>query len=403
MGVAVLLLALIPACAPASVSPGPPPAAALPSAPANEAPSSLSARVIDDFETPGGWTAVPSEGVELRISQDSGFSGKAMRLDFDFHGGAGYAIARRALPLVLPANWEFAFRLRARAPVNDLEFKLVDPSGENVWWLNRRRFEYPADWQRLRTQKRQVQFAWGPRGGGELDRMGALEIVITAGTGGKGTVWIDDLTFREREAPSAYTLTPALAASASAPGSAPALALDGDSATAWRAGGAAEATLALDFLRERELGGLALLWDAAHRPAAYRVERSDDGATWEEAYAVEGASGPRDPIYLPETDTRHLRLRIPAQEGGEWALREVVVHPPEWSATPNAYFASLAAEAPRGRFPRYLTGEQSYWTVVGVSGDTREATLSADGTAETGIGGPSLEPFLLLGGRLLSW
>ncbi|HWK89576.1 MAG TPA: hypothetical protein VNP72_06255, partial [Longimicrobium sp.] len=82
--------------------------------------------ILDDFETIAGWSAHPSEGVELRISQDSGFSGRSMRLDFDFRGGAGYAIARRRLPPSgfasrgLPDDYEFSFRVRADAPVNNL-------------------------------------------------------------------------------------------------------------------------------------------------------------------------------------------------------------------------------------------------------------------------------------------
>src|SRR3954468_21612428 len=110
-------------------------------------------RVLDDFEALEGWSAHPSEGVELRISQDRGFSGQAMRLDFDFHGGAGYAIARKALPvpLKLPASYELSFRIRAGAPVNDLELKLLDASGENVWWMNRRRYDFPREWTRVRT------------------------------------------------------------------------------------------------------------------------------------------------------------------------------------------------------------------------------------------------------------
>jgi hypothetical protein len=358
--------------------------------------------VLDDFETLSGWTAHPSEGVELRISQDSGFAGKSMRLDFDFHGGTGYAIARKSVPIDLPANWEFTWRMRADAPVNDLEFKLIDPSGENVWWMNRRRFEYPPDWQRIRTQKRQVEFAWGPKGGGEMDSVAQIEIVVTAGTGGRGTVWIDDLTFREREPDAPYALTPAVRATGTAAGSDPVLAMDGDTATAWRAG-PGPASLSLDFLREREMGGAVLLWDSADFAPEYVVEASADGARWEEVYAVTGGNGGRDPLYLPETETRHLRLRLPRRGSGGYALREIKIKPAEWSLTPNAFFASLAKEAPRGAYPRYLTGEQSYWTVVGVPGDTRESTVNTDGAVETGIGMPSIEPFLYTDGRLLSW
>jgi hypothetical protein len=361
--------------------------------------SAVQTRVLDDFESVEGWTAHPSEGVELRISRDSGFAGSAMRLDFDFRGGTGYAIARRSVPIDLPADWEFAWRMRADAPVNDLEFKLVDPSGENVWWMNRRRFEYPRDWQRIRTQKRQVEFAWGPRGGGVMDSVAQLEIVVTAATGGKGTVWIDDLTFRERPPAPRDTLAPAGRGSSAGV----AFSNDGDTATAWRSP-ADDAWLSLDYMMPREIGGIVLHWDAEDYATDYTLETSDDGERWETAYTVTGGNGGRDPLYLPETESRHLRLRVTRSSRGQGvALRELTLQPPAWSQTPNAFFANLAKDAPRGTYPRYLTGEQSYWTVVGVSGDTRESTVNADGMAETGIGGPSVEPFLYADGRLLSW
>ncbi|HEX5724011.1 MAG TPA: discoidin domain-containing protein [Longimicrobiaceae bacterium] len=358
--------------------------------------------MLDDFETLSGWTAHPSEGVELRIGQDEGFRGKSMRLDFDFRGGTGYAIARKSIPLDLPPNYEFSFRIRADAPVNDLEFKLIDPSGENVWWANRRRFEYPREWRLLRTQKRHVEFAWGPRGGGDLERLAQLEIVVTAGTGGKGTVWIDDLAFREREAPAPYARVPIVRASGDPRGATAFLALDGERGTAWRGEGG-EQTLAIDFQQERELGALRIDWDGADYATHYTVEASEDGARWEALYEVAGGNGGRDHLYLPESETRQLRLRMTRGAGRGYAVREIDVLPPEWSLTPNAFFANLAREAPRGAYPRYLTGEQSYWTVVGVNGDTRESTVNADGMVETGLGGPSIEPFLYVGGRLVSW
>ncbi|NNC31750.1 discoidin domain-containing protein [Longimicrobium terrae] len=359
-------------------------------------------RVLDDFETLSGWTAHPSDGVELRISADSGAAGRGMRLDFDFHGGTGYAIARKTIPIDLPANWEFGFRMRADAPVNDLEFKLIDPSGENVWWMNRRRFEFPREWRRIRTQKRQVEFAWGPRGGGEMDSVAQIEIVVTAAAGGRGTVWIDDLTFRQREPAAPYTQTPLVTATASP--EVARLAVDGDSTTIWCGDGENESEITIDFRRERELGGLVIDWDSAAHASRYHVQTSDDGARWETVYTVDFGNGGRDPLYLPETETRWLRLRMEGEMAvPEYAIREIEIKPAEWSQTPNAFFANLAKDAPRGVYPRYLTGEQSYWTVIGVPGDTRESTINTDGMVETGIGGPSIEPFLYADGRLLTW
>ncbi|HEX4963057.1 MAG TPA: discoidin domain-containing protein [Thermoanaerobaculia bacterium] len=321
-------------------------------------------RVLDDFETVSGWTAAPSDGVRLDLSADHG----ALRLDFDFHGGAGYAVAHKAIALDLSANWQISFRLRAEAPVNNLEFKLIDPSGENVWWINRRDFQFPRDWREVRTRKRQIEFAWGPAGGGEMKKVAAIEFAVTAGTGGKGTVWIDDLTFTELPPDHPYDRTPVVTAS-------------GDAIT-------------YDFLESREYGGLVIDWD---RPTSYAVEISDDGKAWTTIREVTGGNGRRDYLYLPETESRYLRLR------GVGAPRHVDVKPLDWAPSVNSFFAAMAKDAPRGSYPRAFSGEQEYWTVVGVNGDTDSGLLGEDGALEVGKGSFSIEPFLFLDGKLISW
>ena len=54
-------------------------------------PAAFAQRTLDTFEDVSSWTIAPSDGVLLKVSQDNG----ALRLDFDFQGGAGYAVARR--------------------------------------------------------------------------------------------------------------------------------------------------------------------------------------------------------------------------------------------------------------------------------------------------------------------
>jgi hypothetical protein len=115
-------------------------------APAAGAAQSEAPRVLDDFETVAGWTAAPADGVRLRIGTDTGHAGRAMRLDFDFQGHGGYAVARKRFPIDLPDNYAFTFWIRADAPVNNLEFKLVDSTGDNVWWMNRRNLAFPRGW-----------------------------------------------------------------------------------------------------------------------------------------------------------------------------------------------------------------------------------------------------------------
>ena len=80
-----------------------------------------------------------------------------------------------------------------------------------------------------------------------------------------------------------------------------------------------------------------------------------------------------------------------------------MVQPLAYSATPNAFFLGVAREAPRGTYPRSFIGEQSYWTVVGVSGDTENGLLGEDGAVEPARGSFSVEPFLFLDGKLLRW
>jgi hypothetical protein len=122
--------------------------------------------VLDAFDGIAGWTAAPSEGVRLTLAPAVGERGGALRMDFDFGGHAGWAAARKAFARRMPPNWAFTLRLKGEAPPETLEFKLLDPTGENVWWSVRRGFDFPGDWKTLRIKKRQVTFAWGPARGG---------------------------------------------------------------------------------------------------------------------------------------------------------------------------------------------------------------------------------------------
>ena len=75
-------------------------------------PSGPSRIALDDFRDVSGWTAAPSDGVSLSLSSDAGEKGRALRLDFDFGGKAGWAAARKAFPRRLPENYAFELRLK---------------------------------------------------------------------------------------------------------------------------------------------------------------------------------------------------------------------------------------------------------------------------------------------------
>lgn len=361
-------------------------------------------RVLDDFERIEAWRPVAAEGVEMRLGREPGKRGNALRLDFDFRHGGGYAIAHRAITLDLPPNYMFSLWIRGEAAPNTLEFKLLDASGENVWWYTERDRTFDGRWHRVTIRRRQITFAWGPRGGGSIAQVAAIELVITAGEGGgKGTVWFDELTLTPLADAGPDTAPPTITASAFTPGYPPKAVMDGDTATAWRAPGPG-AMLTLDFQSAREYGGLTLVWEAGRAAAQYRVSVSDDGQRWRAVARGRAGAALRDYVRLTETGSRFVRIELVRPQGrGGFGVRELRVAPVEWAESPNAFFAALAREAPRGTYPRYFLGDQVPWTVVGVPGAMEKALLNQDGAVEIGAGGFSVEPFLALDDRFLTW
>jgi hypothetical protein len=52
--------------------------------------------VLDDFEDVSDWLPVASGLARLTVASDAAPQGKSMRLDFDFAGGGGFVVARKA-------------------------------------------------------------------------------------------------------------------------------------------------------------------------------------------------------------------------------------------------------------------------------------------------------------------
>jgi len=361
--------------------------------------------LIDSFEDAAVWSAIPASGVQLRIGSDAGTHGRALRLDFDFGGGGGYAVARRAVAVDLPANYRFRFAVRGDCQPNDLEFKLIDASGDNVWWSNRRNFVFPAQWETLTTRKRQITFAWGPSQA-ELRHVAAIEIAITAGSGGKGTVWLDDLSIER--VPVASGTHPAIVARASSsrPGNSAARAVDRDSASFWASNaGDRRPWVTLDLGEEREYGGMVIDWVPARHAADYDVEISSAGVSWRPIRAVRTGNGGRDHLFLPESESRWIRIRlVRAVPTRGVAIRSITIEPLEWAASLERFYETLASETPRGSYPRALRNEQTYWSVLGTDvGEPEEALLGEDGMLETGKAQYSIEPFLRINDSLVTW
>jgi hypothetical protein len=362
--------------------------------------------VLDAFEDIAPWAVVASDGVRAAVHSADGVHGRGLRLEFDLAGTAGYALARRALPLELPPRYEITFYLRADAAANQFQVKLVDASGDNVWWFHRPDFAFPGEWQLVRIKTRHIEFAWGPTTDRTLRQAAAIEIGVAAGRGGgRGSVTVSQLAIRELAPEPSVAPPPVVHASSFAPGADAALALDGSAATAWRsdpAAGAAQ-TLTVDFQRPREFGGLGVRWLSQAHASRYDVQFSDDGVQWRTVRHVADGRGGPDHLLLPEAETRFLRLALHDGPARAYGLAELQIKDLAFGASPNAFFQAVARESPRGAYPRGMSGEQTAWTLVGVDGGTESGLLSEDGALEVARGGFSIEPFVVADARVVGW
>lgn len=353
------------------------------------------AAVVDDFSDISKWTAAPSDGVSLTLVPDHG----AMRMDFDFRGHGGWAAARRTASIELPENYRFAFRLRGETPPNTLEIKFIDPSGENVWWVRRVAWEFPRDWTEVIADKRSIEFAWGPSANHVLTKIGAIEVTVTAATGGKGRVWLDRITFDELPQDAS---TPIMTATSSLPGQTPNRAMDGRADTSWRSASGGAQSLMIDFRAVREFGGVIVQWSGNDFASDYDVAVSNDGKEWSTVRTVEGGNGGRDYLQTPNAAARFVRFQFP-RGAPAYAISEIAVEPPRFGDRAINVYQRMAHDARRGRYPRGLAGELAYWTIFGVDRDEgAKPLLSEDGAIETPAG-VTLEPFIRLDGRLMTW
>ncbi len=329
--------------------------------------------VLDDFHNISRWQASASDQVQARISSEKSSQGRAaMCLHYDFGRVSGYAVARRALPLDLPAHYGFTLRLRGQGAANAFQVKWLDASGDNVWWRHQPEFTPPAraiDWP---IRQRQIGFAWGPTDDKVLRRPATLELVVASGSGGgAGRLCFERLTLHRLPAPGPVAV-PLLRQT---PGGS-----------------------LLDLGSTQDINGLLWRWAQPGRPGQPRraeVQLSDDGRRWRTvrrlAHRAPGASW--QALWLPDQAARWVR--ISGHHAQASALQ--ALSPTAWPDR-NALLKALAAHAPRSQHPRSLHGEQNYWTVLAVDGGGANAALMGeDGEIEPQRAGPSLMPMVISG------
>ncbi len=359
--------------------------------------------VIDKFDNLSNWQEIESDGAKIKLNTKAGLTGDYIRLEYEF-SGAGYCGIEKTFPFRLPNNYKFTFNLKGNSPKNNLEFKLVDKSGDNVWWRNQRNFDFPTDWEKITIKKRDIEFAWGPVGGGEVKDFEKIQIIIAAAEGGKGTIFLDDLSFEEIPLPKDPDAKPIVYSSNPADKNLNTI-LDNNLSTLWRSKAKpGKQNILIDFQFIKEIGGLVIHWDETEYAKDFSISISNDKIRWEEVFSISDNKLMRNFIYLKNVDARYLQINLQKSSRNKgYSLKEIEIKEPSFSQGLNNFFTNVASYYPEGSFPKYFYDKQSYWTIIGVSEDLKEGLINEQGTIEVDKSSFSIEPFIQLENKLLTW
>jgi GH15 family glucan-1,4-alpha-glucosidase len=361
-------------------------------------------KTLDNFENSNDWNEFKADGVTLNIYSDAGLNGNAIRFDYDFTKGTGYGGIQKFFPIDLPENFEFTFNVKAESPANNFEIKFIDSTGNNVWWVNNRNYHFPNEWKKIRIKKRHINFAWGPTSDQSLKRIDRIEFTIASYIGGKGTIWIDDLKF-EQLLPETNTYpNPLVTSKSQSFDLIPNNIVDNSDETYWKSVGIISQSVTIDFKTRREFGGLKIDWLKNYQAKSFDVLLSEDGKSWEKVYSVSSNSSDLSFIKLSEMEARLLRINLIESNSEEsFGIREIKFLDIKNSLTPNDFLLFTAKNSPKGNYPRYFLDEASFWTVLGVNNDVKEALINTDGMIEVDKSAFSIEPMLQFGNEFYNW
>ncbi len=359
---------------------------------------------LDDFQTTEGWGFIKADGVNVSTSVDKGFHGSAIKFDYDFTKGSGYGGIQKLFPMELPENYEFTFNLKAESPSNNFEIKFIDSTGQNVWWVNNRNFDFPIDWKNIRIKKRHINFAWGPTDDHSLKRIDRIEFTIASFVGGAGTIWLDDLKFEPLPPESKNYPEPLVLAKSQSFDLIPNNIIDGNLNSYWKSVGIKDQLITIDFQTKREFGGLKINWLNNYQAQSFDILLSEDGYKWKKVYSVSSNQSAVSFIKLTEAEARLVRINLTKGFSDEsFGISEISFLDIENSLSANDFLIYTSKNSPRGFYPRYFLDEASFWTVVGVNSDVKEALINEDGMVEVDKARFSIEPLLKINNSFFNW
>ncbi len=279
-----------------------------------------------------------------------------------------------------------AFGCAGAVETNDLEIKLVDSSGHNVWRHVHKESSAASALEELSNRQPRVRVRLGSGERRRHPRSSARSrLPIVAREGGAGTLWVSDFRIEDHR-----PLTGATASASSA-----------------LAGFAADQALAGVRLDRRVpmmrspgspwtspsragSAGSSSIGGTAHPPAAFVcADRCMVGVGGR--YTRRGAPAARAAMStcrIPEDAFLRLELNEPTAGAA--------LHPQsfEFSVPSRPSGTTSLDHEPRGWYPRWLHREQTLWTPIGTSNGTHCALMNEEGMVEMAPGSFSIEPMV---------
>ena len=340
-----------------------------------------------------------NETTTAAICSSAEGSSSSTRMDYSF-GGPGYAGMVFACTAELPENFVVEFSVRGEGLPQNVECKLVDEAGTGVWWVVLRRLALTSQWQPLRFRKGRFVYAWGPSQTFP-SKISRVEVTVTPEGGGAGWIEVKNIVLREIPLSRATLADADIKVSS---GDSTAAALRGESAgEPWRSDASQEQELEICFKEPIELGGLVITWGQG-TPRVFDVALEHPQQGWAVVQRVQDFRGGASYHYLPDSEARAIRLCVHQRaDGPHYEISSLEIKPLSFSLSWDGFLSQYAAGKRRGLFPRYLSNEQSYWTVVGANGGPQKALINEEGLIELGYELPSIEPFVRIGGALRTW
>ncbi|MDO9547567.1 MAG: hypothetical protein Q7J65_01205, partial [Candidatus Marinimicrobia bacterium] len=365
----------------------------------------LFAQVVfsDSFEDISIWNMIHSEDVEITLTTEQDVENRTLlRLDYNFKSGAGYCgIGRKAI-IDYPENYRFRFGLQGTGSSNNLEFKLIDETGENVWWKIVRNLSLPAERKEFVARKREIEFAWGPIHDHTLWRSTEIQLIISSAEGGSGTLWIDNLVLESYQTLPINKIQPIVKLNGKEENNHGFF--DQKRESCRKKMFSRSEKVEIDLCGNVELGGMVIYWDPVCVDGIYQLRFSENGENWtptlSDGIDQTGVSW----IRLTDMDTRYIQLELKKPRvSARMGIQEIEYIAPEKAADMNSWLKNRVERAKYGDYPRYMFNQASYWTVIGNVDDDREVLMNTDGQVETGNRGFLLEPVVIMNSKIVTW